>query len=84
MMSRKNNNVDTTNEIKMGSPPAEGIGISLIRRAFGLSTIPVWTEIILNMGVSTKDNKIVKKNLTTILNETSILAPTLIKSLELL
>ena len=83
-MSRKNNKVDTTNEIKMGSPPAEGIGISLIRRAFGLSTIPVWTEIILNMGVSTKDNKIVKKNLTTILNETSILAPTLIKSLELL
>ena len=83
-MSRKNNKVDTTNETKMGSPPAEGIGISLIRRAFGLSTIPVWTEIILNMGVSTKDNKIVKKNLTTILNETSILAPTLIKSLELL
>ena len=69
-----------TNEIKMGSPPAEGIGTLFILLSFGLSTIPVCTEMILNTGVNISDNKIVRKNLITILKETSIWAPTLIKS----
>ena len=78
IISRKKNSVDATNERKIGKPPAEGIGTLLMRRSFGLSTIPVCTEMILNIGVNIKDNNIVEKNLMTILNETSISAPTLI------
>ena len=45
----------------MGSPPAEGIGTLFILLSFGLSTIPVCTEMILNTGVNISDNKIVRK-----------------------
>ena len=45
----------------MGSPPAEGIGTLFILLSFGLSTIPVCTEMILNTGVNISDNKIVQK-----------------------
>ena len=58
IISRKKNSVDATNERKIGKPPAEGIGTLLMRRSFGLSTIPVCTEMILNIGVNIKDNNI--------------------------
>ena len=80
MILRNKNKVDITNEIKNGQSACGRHWNFVYPSSFGLSTIPVCTEMILNTGVNISDNKIVRKNLITILKETSIWAPTLIKS----
>src|SRR5574337_1005194 len=50
----KTNSVTAEKAIKIATPPAEGIGLTLIRRAFGLSTAPILRDTTTIIGVRIK------------------------------